>query len=79
MKGILKFILSVSLGIFMAMSSIKSPWVIIIIIAVLLMIDYHSYLRSGSSICFKDKTELEKDLREIQKLEAKIKLNELKN
>jgi hypothetical protein len=41
--------------------------------------DYHSYLRSGKSIFFADKTQIEKDLREIQKLEIKNKLEELSN
>lgn len=43
----------------------------------LMGIDYHIYLRGGESIFFVDKTQTEKDLREIQKIEIKNKLKQL--
>ncbi len=49
-----------------------------LLVIFLLGIDYHSYLRSGRSSFFADKSQIEKDLREIQKLEIKNKLKELK-
>lgn len=50
----------------------------VIIISVVMIIDYHMWLRGGDAIFFRDKTQIEKDLREIQKLEVKQKLNKLK-
>lgn len=49
-----------------------------IILSTIIYLDYKVYLRGNDSIFFKDKTQLEKDLREIQELEAKKKLKELK-
>ncbi len=49
-----------------------------IFISMIFYLDYKVYLRGGKSFIFKDKTQLDKDLREIQKLEAKQKLNKLK-
>lgn len=45
---------------------------------ILLAIDYHMWLRGGGGYFFYDKTQIEKDLREIQKLEIQKKLEELK-
>ena len=49
-----------------------------IIVTALLYFDYKMYIRGNANLFFKDKTQLEKDLREIQKLEVKIKLENLK-
>jgi len=51
---------------------------IAVILSTMMAIDYHIYLRGGNSIFFVDKSELQKDLREIQRLEIKNKLKELK-
>lgn len=50
-----------------------------IFMAMFLYIDYKIFVRSGDSIFLKDKSEIEKDLREIQKLEIKARLKELKD
>ena len=50
-----------------------------IFLSVIIFVDYKMYLRSGDSIFFKDKIQIEKDLREIQKLEIKQKLDSLIN
>lgn len=49
-----------------------------IFLSVLLFLDYKSWERSGEGIFFKDKTQLEKDLRSIQKIKAQMELSELK-
>lgn len=49
-----------------------------IFLSVIFYLDYKLYLRGNDSIFFKDKSQLEKDLREIQELEAKNRLRELK-
>lgn len=41
-------------------------------------VDYQLFVRSGDAIFFKDKSEIEKDLREIQRLEIQQKLKELR-
>jgi len=51
---------------------------IAIILSTVMAIDYHTYLRGGNSIFFADESQVEKDLREIQRLEIKNKLKELK-
>jgi len=51
---------------------------IAIIIASFLFVDYATWIRGGESKFFEDKTQIEKDLREIQKLEIAKKLKELK-
>lgn len=43
-----------------------------------LAIEYHMWLRGGKSQIFGDKTQIEKDLREIQKLEIEKKLKQIK-
>lgn len=43
-----------------------------------LAIEYHMWLRGGKSQIFGDKTQIEKDLRKIQKLEIQNKLKDLK-
>lgn len=48
-----------------------------IVAAALILTDYQMWVRGGDSIIFFDKTQIEKDLREIQKLEIKNKLEEL--
>lgn len=50
-----------------------------VFLSVILYVDYRMYLRSGDSIFFEDKIQIEKDLREIQKLEIKQKLDSLIN
>lgn len=50
-----------------------------IFMTMFLYIDYKIFVRSGDSIFLKDKSEIEKDLREIQKLEIKARLKELKD
>ena len=50
-----------------------------ILLSVVMILDYKMYLRGNDCIFFKDKTDLEKDLREIQKLETKKKLKELQD
>jgi hypothetical protein len=42
------------------------------------LIDYHIWLAGRDTMFFEDKTQTEKDLREIQKLEIKQKLAKLK-
>ena len=49
-----------------------------IFLSTVLYVDYKIFLRSGDSFFLGDKSEIEKDLREIQKLEIKQKLKELK-
>lgn len=49
-----------------------------IFLSVVLYIDYQLFLRSGDAVFFEDKSQLEKDLREIQKIEVKNKLKILK-
>ena len=51
----------------------------VIIISVVMIIDYQIWLRGGDSMFFRDKTQIEKDLREIQKLEIEAKLKKLKD
>lgn len=47
---------------------------------VILYIDYKCWIRGQeNTLFFKDKTQLEKDIREVQKLEVKLKIEELKN
>ena len=49
-------------------------------LSTIMYLDYKWYLRGSSSTWFfKDKTDLEKDLREIQILETKLKLKKLRN
>lgn len=50
-----------------------------IFLSTVLYVDYKIFIRSGDSFFLGDKSEIEKDLREIQKLEIKQKLKELKN
>jgi len=49
-----------------------------IFMSMVFYLDYKIYLRGGKSFIFKDKTQLDKDLREIQKLEVAQKLRKLK-
>ena len=49
-----------------------------IFLSTILYIDYQLFLRSNDSIFFKDKSQIEKDLREIQKIELQIKIKEIK-
>jgi hypothetical protein len=49
-----------------------------LLISTLCFLDYQVWIRGGNSYFFEDKTEIEKDLRKIQKLEIKKKLEELK-
>jgi hypothetical protein len=49
-----------------------------LLISTLCFLDYQVWIRGGNSYLFEDKTEIEKDLRKIQKLEIKKKLEELK-
>ncbi len=49
-----------------------------IVFFIFIAIDYHMWLRGGDSIFFTDRTQIEKDLREIQKLEIAKKLKQLK-
>jgi hypothetical protein len=49
-----------------------------ILLSMFMCLDYHCYIRGNDSIFFKDKTKLEKDLREIQKMEIEMKLKDLK-
>lgn len=49
-----------------------------ILLSTIIYVDYHVYVRgNANSLFFKDKNDLEKDLREIQKLEIKLRLREL--
>lgn len=48
-----------------------------ILAAAILLVDYHMWVRGSKSLVFTDKTQIEKDLREIQKLEMKQKLKDL--
>ena len=48
-----------------------------IIISMIIYVDYKCYVRGADAILFKDKTELEKDLRELQHLEVKRKIRDL--
>ena len=50
-----------------------------IFLSTILYIDYQLFLRSGDAIFFKDKSQIEKDLREIQKIEVKNKLENKNN
>lgn len=50
-----------------------------IFLSVILFLDYQMYLRADDSIFFKDKSQIEKDLREIQRLEINKKLEDLKS
>lgn len=51
-----------------------------IFICTILYIDYKEYIRcSENTLFFKDSTQVEKDLRKIQRLEIKLKLKELKD
>ena len=53
---------------------------LIIFLSTIMYLDYKWYLRGSSNTWFfKDKTDLEKDLREIQILETKLKLKKLRN
>lgn len=47
-------------------------------LSVVFYIDYQLFLRSGDAIFFKDKSDIEKNLREIQKIEIENKLKKLK-
>jgi len=47
-------------------------------LSVALYIDYQLFIRSGDAIFFKDKSDIEKNLREIQKIEIENKLKQLK-
>ena len=49
-----------------------------IFLSMIMYCDYKMYLRGNDSLFFKDKTDLEKDLREIQKLEVEERLKELR-
>lgn len=49
-----------------------------ILLSVVMYLDYKTYIRGNDSIFFKDQTQLEKDLREIQRIEVSKKLQELK-
>jgi hypothetical protein len=49
-----------------------------IVIAAIILIDYQMWVRGGSGILFTDRTQIEKDLREIQKLEIAKKLKQMK-
>lgn len=48
-----------------------------IFLSTILYIDYQLFLRSNDAIFFKDKSQIEKDLREIQKIEIQNKLKGL--
>ena len=48
-----------------------------IFLSVVVYLDYQEYLRGARSIFFSDKTETEKQLREMQRLENERKLKEL--
>jgi len=56
----------------------KANIALAIVMAAALSIDYHIYLRGGKAVFFADENEMEKDLREIQKLETKKRLKFLK-
>lgn len=56
----------------------KANIALAIVIVAVLSIDYHIYLRGGKAVFFADENEMEKDLREIQKLETKKRLKFLK-
>lgn len=48
-------------------------------ICLIIYIDYKMYIRGNSCFLFKDKTELEKDLRKLQELETKLKIKQLED
>ena len=51
-----------------------------IVLVIFMYLDYKIYLRGNKNTWFfEDKTEIEKDLREIQRLETKKKLRNLQN
>jgi hypothetical protein len=56
----------------------KGNTAVAIVALVFIAIDYHTWLRSGNSLFFQDRTQIEKDLRELQKLEIAKKIKELK-
>lgn len=56
----------------------KGNIAVAILFSVVLLIDYHIWIAGGDTVFFKDKTQIEKDLREIQKLELKQKLDKLR-
>lgn len=49
-----------------------------IFMSMVLYVDYKIFIRSGDAIFFKDKSQIEKDLREIQRIEVRQKLEKLK-
>lgn len=48
-----------------------------LVIVVVFCLDYASWVRGGHGIFFKDKTQLEKDLRKLQHLEVLKKIKEI--
>ena len=49
-----------------------------IFMSVMLYLSHYDYINGGESFFFKDKTQIEKDKREIQKIETQLKLKKLK-
>ena len=55
----------------------KGNLAVAIFCAAIIWVDYQTWVRGGKSILFTDKTQIEKDLRKIQKLEITKKLKNL--
>lgn len=56
----------------------KGNTAVAIVALVFIATDYYTWLRCGNSLFFQDRTQIEKDLRELQKLEIAKKIKELK-
>ena len=50
-----------------------------IFMSMVIFLSYHDFQNGGKSFFFKDLTEIEKDKREIQKLEVKQRLEKLRS
>lgn len=49
-----------------------------LLLSTLCFLDYQVWVNGGNSVLFEDKTQIEKDLRKIQKLEIAKKLKQIK-